>query len=377
MLAKRIKLFKVFGFEVGIDPSWAVLAILVAWSLSMGFFPARYEDLSVRTYWLMGIVGTLGLFFSIVFHEVSHSLVGRRYGIGMRGITLFMFGGVAEMGDEPPHPRAEFVMAVAGPLSSVFIGLIFYGIYLLFLDGRQPGPIAGVLMYLAMINGLLAAFNLLPAFPLDGGRMLRSALWGWKKDLRWATRIASRIGSGFAILLIVMGVFQFLWGNFIGGMWWFLIGMFLKGAARSSYEQLLLRRALEGEPVERFMSTDPVAVKRSTSVGQLVEDYVYRYHYKMFPVVEDTGRLVGCVTTKQVKGVPREEWGRKRVEEISIPCSDENVIGPQTDAMKALSLMTRTGASRLLVAAGGRLVGILALKDMLKFLSLKVELEET
>jgi len=129
--------------------------------------------------------------------------------------------------------------------------------------------------------------------------------------------------------------------------------------------------------VERFMSTDPVAVKRSTSVGQLVEDYVYRYHYKMFPVVEDTGRLVGCVTTKQVKGVPREEWGRRRVEEISIPCSDENVIGPQTDAMKALSLMTRTGASRLLVAAGGRLVGILALKDMLKFLSLKVELEET
>jgi Zn-dependent protease/CBS domain-containing protein len=377
VFAKKIRLFKVFGFEVGIDPSWVVLAILVAWSLSMGFFPAQYQDLSTGMYWFMGIVGTVGLFFSIVLHEMCHSLVARRYGIGMRGITLFMFGGVAEMGEEPPGPRAEFMMAVAGPLSSVAIGLIFYGVYLLVLNTRQPVPVAGILMYLAMINGLLAAFNLVPAFPLDGGRMLRSALWGWKKDLRWATRIASRIGSSFGILLIVLGVFQFFGGNFIGGMWWFLIGMFLRGAARSSYEQLLLRRALEGEPVERFMNTDPVTVNRSVSVDDLVEDYIYKYHYKMFPVVENTGRLVGCVTTKQVKDVPREEWKRKKVEEISAPCSEENVIDPRVDAMKALSLMTKTGASRLLVATGDHLVGVLALKDMLKFLSVKVELEET
>jgi Zn-dependent protease/predicted transcriptional regulator len=377
MFGKRIKLFKIFGFEVGIDWSWIVLAILVAWSLSVGFFPFRYKDLSTQTYWVMGIVGALGLFFSIIFHEMCHSLVARKYGMPMKGITLFIFGGVAEMGEEPPNPRAEFMMAVVGPLSSIAIGIVFYAIYFL---GRQNGwsePVAGIFWYLAFINGLLALFNLIPAFPLDGGRVLRSILWGLKKNLRWATNISSRIGSGFGILLIVLGAIQFLRGNFIGGMWWFLIGMFLRGAAKTSYQQLLLRKALEGEPVRRFMKTDPVTVKPSLSVTQLVEDYVYKYHYKMFPVVEDTDKLVGCVTTKQVKEIPREQWSLRNVGEIATQCSVENTIGPQVDAMKALSMMSKTGASRLMVIEGNRLLGIIALKDLLKFFALKVELEET
>jgi CBS domain-containing protein len=283
---------------------------------------------------------------------------------------------VAEMGEEPPNPKAEFMMAIIGPISSIVIGLVFYGIYFL---GRQNGwsdPINGVVQYLAFINGLLAAFNLIPAFPLDGGRVLRSILWGWKKNLRWATHISSKIGSGFGILLIVLGAFQFLRGNFIGGMWWFLIGMFLRSAANSSYQQLLLRKALEGEIVQRFMKTDPVVVTPSITVDQLVEDYIYKYHYKMFPVVEDTNRLLGCVTTKQVKEIPREEWAQKRVGEIAAQCSSENTIGPQVDAMKALSIMSKTGASRLMVTEGNRLVGVIALKDLLKFFALKVELEE-
>jgi CBS domain-containing protein len=234
----------------------------------------------------------------------------------------------------------------------------------------------GVVQYLAFINGLLAVFNLLPAFPLDGGRVLRSILWGLKKNLRWATRISSKIGSGFGILLIVLGAFQFLRGDFIGGMWWFLIGMFLQGAAKTSYQQLLLRKSLEGELVRRFMKTDPVTVTPSISIAQLVEGYIYKYHYKMFPVVEDTNRLLGCVTTKQVKEIPREEWGQRRVGEIAAQCSAENTIGPQVDAMKALSLMSKSGLSRLMVTEGNRLVGVIALKDMLKFLALKVELEE-
>jgi len=322
----------------------------------------------------MGIVAMLGLFVSIVFHELSHSIVARKVGTRIEGVTLFMFGGVAEMAEDSPGPRAEFLMAIAGPVSSMALSAIFYSIVIF---GLRPGPIAGVLRYLAMINAILAVFNLLPAFPLDGGRILRSGLWVWKKDLRRATRTASRIGAGFGILLIVLGVFQFLTGNFIGGMWLFLIGMFLRNSARSAYEQLLIRQALEGEPVSRFMSTDPVTVKPSVLVRDLVDDYVYKYHYKMFPIVEDSGQLVGCVTTKQVKEVPRQDWDVKRVSDISQPCSEETVVTPQTDAMKALSIMSRTGTSRLLVATGDRLVGILALKDMLKFLSLKVEMEET
>lgn len=376
MFGKRIKLFKIFGFEVGIDWSWIILVILIAWSLSVGFFPYSYKNLSTQTYWVMGIVGTLGLFFSIIFHEMCHSLVARKYGIPMKGITLFIFGGVAEMGEEPPNPKAEFMMAIVGPISSIAVGIVFYGIYFL---GRQNGwsePINGVVQYLAFINGILAVFNLIPAFPLDGGRVLRSILWGWKKNLRWATHISSKIGSGFGILLIVLGAFQFLRGNFIGGMWWFLIGMFLRGAAKMSYQQLLLRKALEGEIVHRFMKTDPVTVTPSLSVAQLVEDYIYKYHYKMFPIVEDTDRLIGCVTTKQVKEIPREEWSQRNVREIATPCSAENTIGPQVDAMKALSIMSKTGASRLMVTEKNRLLGIIALKDFLKFFALKVELEE-
>jgi Zn-dependent protease/CBS domain-containing protein len=376
MFGKRIKLFKIFGFEVGIDWSWIILAILIAWSLSVGFFPFRYKSLPTQTYWVMGIVGALGLFFSIVFHEMCHSLVARQYGMRMKGITLFIFGGVAEMGEEPPNPKAEFMMAIVGPISSLVIGIVFYGIYFL---GRQNGwsePINGVVQYLAYINGLLAFFNLVPAFPLDGGRVLRSILWGLKKNLRWATRISSRIGSGFGILLILLGAFQFLRGNFIGGMWWFLIGMFLRGAAKTSYQQLLLRKALEGEIVQRFMKTDPVTVTPSRSVEQLVQDYIYKYHYKMFPIVEDTGRLIGCVSTKQVREIPREEWGQRRVGEIATQCSAENTVGPQVDAMKALSLMSKSGLSRLMVTEKDRLLGIITLKDLLKFFALKVELEE-
>ncbi len=233
-----------------------------------------------------------------------------------------------------------------------------------------------MLWYLAMINVILALFNLLPAFPLDGGRLLRSGLWAWKKDVRWATRVASRIGRGFGIFIIALGIFQFFTGSFIGGMWWFLIGIFLRNSARSAYEELIIRQALKGEPVMRFMNKDPITVRPSILVKDLVDDYVYKYHHKMFPIVEESGQLIGCVTTEQVNDVPRQEWSTKHVADISLPCSEENVVAPQTDAMKALSIMTRTGASRLLVATGNRLVGILALKDMLEFLSLRVEAEE-
>ncbi len=374
MFGKRISLFKLLGFEVRIDLSWIVIAILVTWSLSVGLFPSYYKGLTAEDYWGMGIAGALGLFLSIILHELSHSIVARRYGLPMKGITLFIFGGVAEMSEEPPSPKAEFMMAIAGPVSSIMIGLLFYGFQLLGTGAGWPKAVNGVLAYLFSINLLLAAFNLLPAFPLDGGRLLRSILWATRKNLRWATRVSSSIGNLFGILLIILGVFHVLRGDFISGMWWFLIGMFLQGAARGSYQQLLTRKALEGEPVRRFMEPNPVSVPPSITLETLVEDYIYKHHYKMLPVV-DAGRLVGCVTTKNVKETPRGEWNHKMVGEIAIPCGPGNTIGPGEDAVKAIATMNQTGASRLMVTENGRLVGILALKDMLTFLSLKVELE--
>jgi Zn-dependent protease/CBS domain-containing protein len=375
MFGKGFKLFSLFGFEVKIDLSWIVLAFLIAWSLAVGLFPVHYKDLSVQTYWFMGVAGALGLFLSIVFHEMCHSLVARRFGIPMKGITLFIFGGVAEMGEEPPSAKAEFAMAVVGPVSSIFIGLVFLLIYAQGKHWEWPIAYNGILQYLGWINFLLAGFNLIPAFPLDGGRVLRSILWGIKKNLRSATRISSRIGSGFGILLILLGAIQFFRGNFIGGIWWFLIGMFLQNAAKTSYQQLLIRRALEGEPVRKFMEPNPVSVPPNLTVQALVDDYIYKYHFKMFPIVKEPDRLFGCVTTKQIKEIPREEWPLKSVTDLATQCSPENTIDPKADAMKALSIMSRTGASRLLVVEGDHLVGIIALKDMLKFLSLKVELE--
>jgi Zn-dependent protease len=375
MFGKRIKLFTLFGFEVRIDLSWVIIAVLIVWSLAVSFFPFHYKNLPVQTYWLMGVAGAVGLFLSIIFHEIFHSFVARRFGIPMKGITLFVFGGVSEMSEEPTSAKAEFWMALVGPLSSIVIALACYGIYLQGLGSGWPESVNGVVEYLAYINGLLAAFNLLPAFPLDGGRVLRAILWGLRKNLRWATRVSSAVGFGFGILFILFGVFQFLTGNVIGGIWLFLIGMFLQSAARASYQQLLIRRALEGEPVRRFMKTDPVAVSPSTSIQQLVEDYVYKYHFQMFPIVEGSGKLFGCITTKELKEIPREEWGRRTVGELATKCSAENTIEPQADATQALSLMARTGSSRLIVIKGNQLIGVITLKDMLKFLSLKMELE--
>ena len=376
MFGRRIKLFELFGFEVRIDLSWIIIAVLIAWSLAVGFFPFRYKNLSVQTYWVMGVVGAIGFFLSVIFHEIFHSLVAREFGIPMKGITLFIFGGVSEMGEEPPNAKAEFLVAMVGPLSSIVLALACYGIHILGNRGGWPVSINGVVRYLAYMNSLLAAFNLLPAFPLDGGRMLRAALWALKKNLRWATRIASGIGSAFALLLMFFGVFQFFFvGNLIGGIWSFLIGVFLQGASRTSYQQVLIRKALEGEQVRRFMKTDPLTVPPSVSVKQLVEDYIYKYHFKMFPVTDDSDKLIGCVTTKQLDGIPREEWSLKTVRDLATQCSPENTIEPQADAIKALSLMARTGSSRLIVIEESRMVGVITLKDMLKFLSLKLELE--
>jgi CBS domain-containing protein len=228
--------------------------------------------------------------------------------------------------------------------------------------------------YLALINLILAVFNLVPAFPLDGGRVLRAGLWAWKGDLRKATRLASRIGEGFSLVMIGLGIFRVLTGYFVGGMWFILIGLFLRSAAQASYKQLLTRRALEGEPLQRFMNPEPVTVPPETRLDRLVEDYIYRYHHKLYPVV-DGDRLIGCITNRQVKDIPRERWNVTRVGDLVQACSEENAIDPETDTIQVLARMHRSNTGRMMVVKGGRLIGIIALKDLLAFLSMKIDLE--
>lgn len=376
MFGRRIELFKIFGFQVNIDFSWFIVAALVVISLANQYFPTAQPGLPRSVYLLMGLAGALGLFVSVVAHELSHALVARRYGLQMRGITLFIFGGVAEMAGEPDNPKTELLMAIAGPIASFVVAGLCFTATLLGYAGGWPAAVTAVFGVLAWWNFMLALFNLVPAFPLDGGRILRAILWEWKGSLRWATRITSALGSGFGILLLVTGAVWVLSGNW-GGIWLALIGLFVQNAAQRSYQQLLLRRALEGEPVARFMKGDPISVPRAISVAEMVESYVYRHHFKLYPVLDDGGRLIGCVTTRQLRELPREEWDNTTVGALAQACRPENAVSPTTDAMQALSLMNRTGASRLLVTEGDRLVGILTLKDLLQFFALKMELEQS
>lgn len=374
MLGKSFSIFKLFGFEIKVDSSWIIVLFLMIWSLSFGAFPQYFKGLSSTTYLWMGIFGALGLFFSIVLHELFHSLVARRYGLSISGITLFMFGGVAEMTEEPNNPKTEFYMALAGPLTSIVLGLIFYGIFLLLSSLKVSMGVAGIFGYLGIINWVLAGFNLIPAFPLDGGRILRSILWWRKKDLRWATRIASGMGEIFGFVLIFLGVFNIFRGSFVDGIWLFFIGMFLQNASQVSMQRLMIFKALEGETVRRFMKSNPVTIPENMTIKEIVDNYIYRYQYKMYPVVRD-GKLVGYLTTRDIKEVPKEKWSIQTAGEISKPYSLDNTIHPDTDATQALSLMNRTGNSRLMVVENDQLIGVITLKDLLQFFSLKMELE--
>jgi Zn-dependent protease len=237
MFRYRVTLFSLFGFKVSVDASWLLLAVLITWSLAVGYFPQAAPGLPKETYWWLGVAGLIGFAFSIVFHELSHSLVARRFDMPIRGITLFVFGGVAEMEDEPPGAKAEFWMAIAGPLMSFFLALVFFLLGGLFVEAgaAKPTPLAVLFGLLAYINTVLGVFNLVPAFPLDGGRVLRAALWYWKGDIAWATRVAASAGSVFGFVLIAIGLVNAVTGNIVGGLWWFLIGRFFaRGGRRRS-----------------------------------------------------------------------------------------------------------------------------------------------
>jgi Zn-dependent protease len=374
MFGRRITLFKMLGFEVKVDASWLIIAVLIVWSLAVGVFPYRLPGLPAATYWWMGIFGALGLFASIVVHEFSHSIVAKRNGLAMKGITLFVFGGVAEMESEPPDAKTEFLMAVAGPLASLAIGAVFYVIGAAAATSL-PLEVVVVLNYLAEINWLLAIFNMIPAFPLDGGRVLRALLWQRSGNLVRATRTAAFAGSIFGALLMAGGLLQLFYGNFVGAVWWFLLGMFLRSVSAASYHRVLMQSVLEGEPVRRFMNPNAVTVKPDLTVQDLVDNYIYKYHHKMFPVVTDSQQLVGCVSTEQVKQMPRNEWNRHSLREITQPCSPQNTVTPDTNAANVLSIMSHEGDRGLIVVDNGRVVAFVSPQDLLHFLSAKLELE--
>ena len=369
---RRIPLVKLLGFQIRFDLTWLIIVALVVWSLSADYFPASYGELPTHTYLWMGIVGAVGFFASIILHELAHSWVGRRLGLEIQGITLFVFGGASELSEEPASARTEFLMAAAGPLASIVLSIAFFVVASAIEAGGVSPPLAGVMRYLAGINAILAAFNLLPAFPLDGGRILRALLWGWRGDMIWATRIAAGIGGMLGLLLVVLGIASIVGGNLVQGMWSFLIGLFIRSAASGSQQQLVARHLLRNVPVRRFMVSKPVTVSADASIAQAVELFLAN-NVKFLPVLAGD-RVAGHLGLREVKPLNPAERSELAVGQRMVPLSRDTSIAPDANAAAALEQMQRTGLSRLLVVENGRLAGILCLKDLLDHLMLVSEL---
>ena len=374
MFLKRIELFSILGFRVSLDLSWFLLAILITWTLTKGYFPSVLPGEPTSTYLWMAVLGALGLFLSIILHEFAHAIVARRYNLAISGITLFVFGGVAEMTEEPERPMAEFMMAIAGPIMSFAIAGVCYFTAINILPAVGSPELTAIVSYLALINFILALFNLLPAFPLDGGRVLRSILWGWIGDLRRATKIASRVGAFFGALMMAYGVVSVVMGNTVGGIWMLLLGFFVYNAAGASRMQAAVSTVLKGLPISKVMKRDPVTVSSEMPIGTLVEEFFYAHHHRFFPVV-DNGRLKGCVTVKQVSEIGREHWRSKRVGDFMTPASADNTLPPDQDSMQALQQMQSSKRTHFMVARGDRLEGVVTVKDVMAYLGIHLELE--
>jgi Zn-dependent protease/CBS domain-containing protein len=365
LFGRAITLFTIFGFRVRVDLSWALLALLVMGSTAQSFMGAEHP-VPPAAAWVLGGVMAIGLLFSIVWHELSHSLMARRHGMKIRGITLFMLGGVAELEDEPTTPRGEFRMAIVGPLSSVLLAGLLGGAWFgLGSLGTWP-PLVNLIGQLALLNVVLAVFNLVPAFPLDGGRVLRSMLWRAKGDALWATRIASAAGVGFGALFMAAGVALGFVTHDFGFVMWVLIGFFLMRHARAPYKVMLLKARLGPEPVSRFMGRPPEPVSRAIPVGELMARFGNQPHDDLLPVT-DGERMVGLVTLAHARRVPRDEWMSRSVGEISVRPVEQLFVTSSMSASEALERMRRTGLSTLLVLDGATIVGTVHAGDLLSF----------
>lgn len=372
LLGGQIKLFRLFGFTVKADASWFIILAFLIWTLGSAYFPYNYPELATSSYLLLGLLGTLGLFGSIVVHEFSHALVARHYGIPMEGITLWVFGGVAEMSEEPKEAKHEFLMAGAGPITSFAIAGLCY-VLATAIPGNSPF-VNGVLVYLWQINLILAIFNLIPAFPLDGGRILRSLLWSWKGQLKWATRISANIGSGFGIALILLGVLGFVSGNFVGGIWYLLIGLFIRYAAKMSYLKLRITESLQGEPIGKFMSPIPT-INADATVEEVINHYVFRKQLTSFAIVDASGEFKGILGMSSLKSVPQAKRSSTTVSQVAEPPTKENSVDVTTDSADLYGRMhARNRSSHIAVLQDGKPVGIVSQSLLLKLVSLKLQL---
>ncbi len=363
-MQSTFRLGRIAGIEIGLNWSWLVVFALIVWSLSEGVFPDQNPDLSDGTYLVMGAAAAALFFASLLAHELGHAIVARREGMGIDGITLWLFGGVAKFKGMFPGPGAEFRIAIAGPLVSLVIGA---GLTVFALVAPLPASVDGVAAWLGYINLVLLAFNLLPALPLDGGRVLRSALWRGKGDFAWATRLAADIGRGFGYFFVVAGLALFFFEGAFSGAWLVFIGWFLLQAAGAESRYVLTRQALGELRVADLMAHEPVTVDAGLTLGAFMDEVAWRKRYTTYPVMDD-GRPIGLLAFRCVAEVPRAEWDTWSVRECMIPRQNVPVLAEEDLAVDALAELGETDVNRALVLRGDRLAGLLSISDLARAL---------
>jgi len=380
---------RLFGIDIRVDWTWLIVFALVTYSLG-NTYGQFHEDWSGTLRWGLAVLSALLFFGSVLAHELAHSLVSQARGNPVNSITLFLFGGVSNIKEEPDSPQGEFLMALLGPVTSLVIGgalLLTAGVT----GGRittvsnpsevipQLGPARMVLVWLGSINVILGLFNLIPGFPLDGGRVLRSILWAATNDLGRATRWASWVGRGFGLLMTFGGIsmvfgatIPFFGSGLINGIWLAFIGWYLNNASAQSYQRVVVQDILEGVPVKRMMRTDPPTVSPSTGVDRLVREHIMGGDDHSFPVI-DGQEVVGIVTLEDVRSLPEEEWESTTVREIMTPHDKCTVLAPDEDASEALTQLAACDVRQLPVLEGGNLKGVLRRQDVIQWMRLHSE----
>jgi Zn-dependent protease/sulfur carrier protein ThiS len=371
-MGSGFNLGKIFGIQFRLHYSWFIIFILITWTLAASYFPATYPTWSLTTKIAAGIITSLLFFASVLAHELAHSLVGRVNGIPVKSITLLIFGGVAQMTREVTKASAELKMAAAGPACSLVIGGVFALVW--FLTQDMIEPVAAMSFYLALANGLLAAFNLIPGFPMDGGRIFRALMWRFSGNYRRSTQIATRVGQGVAYSFILGGILMiFLLDEWLGGLWIAFIGWFLQNAASTSYRQTQWREAIRGLTASQVMTSDYMEVPPNVTVDELVKRYVLPKGHSFFIVTSEGGGK-GILTLHNLKSVPQSSWNTTQVEKIMLPLDQLKAARPEQNALSIVEHMNKNDINQMPVVSEGRVIGLITRDSLIRFLRARSEL---
>lgn len=367
-MAGSIRIFRIAGIDIYINFSWIIILVFLTFSLATGWFATLYPGWATATYWVVSLIAALLLFVSVLLHELAHSFVARARGLPVKSIVLFIFGGVSNIEREPGSPGVEFQMAFVGPLTSLVIGVVCY-LFLLAMRGSNS-PVAAILGYLAVTNILLGIFNLIPGFPLDGGRVLRSIVWRISGNLVTATRVATIVGQIIAYLFILIGIFFFFTGNLLDGIWLGFIGWFLLSSAQSAGTQTMVKTSFQGITVSQIMNTSPMTVPANISLQRLVHEYFIPQGLRSALVMQGD-QLAGLVTLSDIRHVSQDQWPQTPVGYIMIPLERLHTVTPDQQLNDVLPLMTGRDVNQLPVVQDGRLVGILSRDAIMRFLEVR------